>query len=86
MRSNDLPVMNKGRLSSLVLNELGPVLEKRREAVINQMKSKFLSGEASHVDLASSVASLVEIDSIINDFENNIKKGQRAEKGAYDEV
>ena len=65
----------------MALDFLAPVVERRREIIVSQLKNAYKSGKCSEKELFGYSASLCSLDDLMADIKSAIRKGEKiAEK------
>lgn len=73
-----LEAVNTGRLASLAMQELGPMLREQREATINRLTQDFRAGKRE--ELYAHIAVLVAVEDLENNARSKIRQGESAAK------
>ena len=81
MTNEEVDVHNLGRRAVMAFQFLSPIIEKRRETIIAQLKNAFRSGQTSQAEMTSFTASLCTLDDLVADIKSTIRRGDKiAEK------
>lgn len=72
-----LAIIAEATISSAILVNLRPILDKQAEAIINSLKVNFREGKCDIVEMSSLVAQLCALDDIINKLSSKINKSER---------
>jgi hypothetical protein len=86
-----IALVNEGRTSSILLEQMGPIFERCETELIQSMKAVFMQGKYDESVLVSHVSQLVAIDKLKDHIKQKVNAGERAfadlepKKGAPDE-
>jgi hypothetical protein len=74
-----LEAINVGRMTSLAMQEMAPMLREQRETTISQLTQNFRAGKRAE-ELYAHIAVLVAIEDLENQARSKIRMGETASR------
>lgn len=79
----DIELVNQTRVSTILLDNLRPILDQVTTATLDKMKQEYRGGDPNHMLLLSSVATLCALDDIVNALKARINQGRSLTEEIY---
>ncbi len=80
MNEKDFEILARGKMATVLLDNIHPYLDKQEKQILQLMKSDFRNGKADHLVLLGHLASLVALEDLKSTMESNARQGEKVHK------